>query len=128
MLVVDTSVLIEHLGGNQEATGLLRREGRQASALVPTLVAWELWKGAETPREREDVEALLGSLRSDPFTDAVARLAGELHLAHRRQGKERPEWDLLIAAHALHHGVPLATADKDFDAMDGLELVRVPVR
>lgn len=123
MLVVDTSVLIAHLRGDQAATRLLLA-GRHDDVLVPTLVAWELWKGAGTAARRAEVDALLGDLTADPLTLAIARIAGDAHTEHRRRGLERPAWDLLIAAHALHHDVPLATFDHDFAPVEGLAVVR----
>lgn len=123
MLVVDTSVLIAHLQGDDAATRLLAREASSSRVLVPSLVAWELWKGADTPKRRADVEALLGDLDTDPLTAAIARIAGEAHVEHRRRGVQRPAWDLLIAAHALHHGAPLATLDADFATVEGLSMV-----
>lgn len=128
MLVVDTSVLVEHLRGNRRATDFLVREAARGPLLVPALVEWELWKGAESPRERDGVAALLEALAGDPFVPAMARLAGDLVQAHRREGNERPVWDLLIAAHALFHEAPLATCDEDYARIRGLDVVRVPAR
>lgn len=125
MLVVDTSVLIAHLRGSKEATDLLLGAEGHDDIQVPALVAWELWKGTSTPAERERVGLLLGDLTIDPMTGGIARLAGELHVAHRERGSERPAWDLLIAAHALFHGAALATADRDFAEMEGLRILRV---
>jgi predicted nucleic acid-binding protein len=49
----------------------------------------------------------------------------DLHLRHVRKGRERPLIDLLIASHALHHGIPLATLDRDYDGIEGLDVLRV---
>lgn len=87
MLVVDTSVF----------------KVKRDPVLVPAHVAWELCNGAESARDRADVEALPSALETDLFTDAIARLAGGLHVQFRRDGNERPAWDLPTAAHAFHH-------------------------
>jgi predicted nucleic acid-binding protein len=123
MLVADTSVLVEHLRGREAATAFLERESKRGPVLVPALVCWELWKGAETAREREGVESLLTALQPDAVLLAMARIAGELYREHRREGQERPAWDLLIAAHALFHGCPLATWDRAFAPIRGLDVV-----
>jgi predicted nucleic acid-binding protein len=125
MLVVDSSVLIEHLRGKRSATTFLRRHIGRGPVLVPALAAWELWKGAEKPREKEAVYSLLTALTPDPFTPAMSQLAGELHLDHRRRGVERPAFDLLIASHALHHDAPLATLDRDYSSIAGLDVISV---
>ncbi len=123
MLVVDTSVLVEHLRGREAATSFLEQERKRAPVLVPALVAWELWKGADTTREREGVTSLLEALDPDAFLPAMARIAGDLHREHRNAGQERPAWDLLIAAHALFRGCPLATLDRDFAPVSGLDII-----
>jgi predicted nucleic acid-binding protein len=53
-------------------------------------------------------------------------MAGDLHREHRREGRERPAWDLLIASHALFHGCPLATLDRGFAPIPGLDVVEPP--
>ncbi len=125
MLVVDTSVLVEHLRGRKAATSFLEQELRRGPVLVPALVAWELWKGADSPREREGVTSLLEALEPDAFVPAMARIAGDLHREHKNAGQERPAWDLLIAAHALFYGCPLATLDRDFAPVPGLDIMLV---
>ncbi len=125
MLVVDTGVLVEHLRGREAVTSFLERERKRGPVLVPALVAWELWKGAGSAREREGVASLLAALDPDAFLPAMARIAGDLHREHRREGRERPAWDLLIAAHALFRSCPLATLDRDFAPVPGLDLVPV---
>lgn len=124
-IVVDSSVLIDHLRGAATATEFLGRERRRGPVLVPSLVAWELWKGASTPRQRSGVQELLTALDADPFGPAMAQLAGELHVRLRGAGRTPPVFDLLIASHALFHGLPLATFDRDYGGIPGVEVVRI---
>jgi len=124
-IVVDSSVLIDHLRGAGAATEFLGEERRKGPVLVPSLVAWELWKGAATPRQRSGVQELLTTLDSDPFGPAMAQLAGELHVLLRGAGRTPPGFDLLIASHALFHNLPLATHDRDYRGIPGLEVLRV---
>lgn len=125
MVVVDTSVLVDHLRGRDAATAFLRREAGRGPVFVPTLVEWELWKGAESAKERASVAELLEGLIADPFVPAMASIAGDLYRDHRRAGTERPQWDLLIASHALFHEVPVATVDGDYSGVHGLDVVKV---
>ena len=125
-VVVDSSILIDHLRGAAGATEFLSHERRKGPVLVPSLVAWELWKGAATPRQRSGVQELLTALDADPFGPAMAQLAGELHLRLRGVGRTPPVFDLLIASHALFHGLPLVTLDRDYRGIPGLEVVRIP--
>lgn len=126
MLVVDTSVLVAHLRGSKKATRFLDEHASRGPLLVPALAAWELWKGATTPARGERVEALLEAVHVDPFLPSMARVAGELHVHHKEAGIERPTFDLLIASHALYHGAPLATLDRDYDSVRGLKVIKAP--
>lgn len=128
MLVLDTSVLVAHLRGSKAATRFLEAEAARGPLLVPALAAWELWKGATTRSRAEHVHALLEAVTMDPFLASMARIAGELHVEHRERGEERPAYDLLIASHALHHGCPLATLDRDYDTVRALRVIRAPGR
>ena len=124
-VVVDSSVLIDHLRGGSRATAYLERERRRGRVYVPALVAWELWKGTTNPRRRAGVHDLLSSMEVDPFGPAMTQLAGDLHVRLAGSGKTPPAYDLLIASHALHHGLPLATRDRDYTAIPGLDIVTV---
>ena len=124
MLVVDTSVLIAHLRGVGPVSTFLLEHAKRGALVVPALAAWELWKGATNPARVAGVDALLETLHIDAFMPAMARLAGELHVQHRRDGIERPTFDLLIASHALYHDAPLATLDRHYDSIAGLQVIR----
>ncbi len=124
-VVVDSSVLIDHLRGAEAATQFLERERRRGPVHVPALAAWELWKGATNARRRAGVHDLLSSLDVDPFGPAMAELAGELHVRLAAAGRTPPTYDLLIASHALLRGLPLATRDRDYEGIPGLTIVVV---
>jgi hypothetical protein len=124
-IVVDSSVLIDHLRGVERATEFLEHEWRRGAVHVPALAAWELWKGATNPRRKAGVHDLLSSIDVDPFGPAMAQLAGELHVRLRASGRMPPPYDLLIASHALLRGLPLATRDRDYSAVPGLQVVTV---
>ncbi|MBI4415489.1 MAG: type II toxin-antitoxin system VapC family toxin [Euryarchaeota archaeon] len=124
-IVVDSSVLIDHLRGVARATEFLERERRRGPVHVPALAAWELWKGATSARRRAGVHDLLSSVDVDPFAPAMAQLAGELHVRLRAIGRTPPSYDVLIASHALLRGLPLATRDRDYSAVPGLQVVTV---
>lgn len=123
---MDTSVLVAHLRGDKRVTRFLEENASRGPLYVPALAAWELWKGATTPARAERVEALLEAVHVDPFLAAMAKVAGDLHVEHREKGIERPTYDLLIASHALFHGAPLATLDRDYDTVRGLTVIRAP--
>ena len=58
-----------------------------------------------------------------PVTEAIARRGGTMRAALRRDGQTRTQADLLIAATAWEHRLPLATRNTpDFEGC-GLRLV-----
>lgn len=121
MITADTGLLIAHLPGSAPARNLLL--SRADEVVIPTLVAWELWKGTTTARDQAGVEALVEEFPLDPFVGGMARIAGQLQIEQRKAGRERPVFDLLIASHALYHGAQIATLDRDYDAIQGVSVL-----
>ena len=83
-------------------------------------VITELRRGLRSRAERSKV---LGLLRGCQLLEQPPRLweeAGELGYFVRRRGAAVKTLDLLIAAYALSHGVPLLTADVDFTVMKAM--------
>src|SRR5947208_15452886 len=105
-VVVDSSVLIDHLRGVARATEFLETERRRGPVQVPALAAWEPWKGAANARRRAGVHDLLSSVDVDPFAPAMAQLAGELHVRLRATGRAPPPYDQHIAILAIRRWTP----------------------
>lgn len=122
MIVADSSLLIAHLRDKKGATRFLQT---QDEVIAPALVAWELWKGAQSTAAHAGVRDALSRCKVEPFSASLAESAGLLHRELDKVGKRRPAIDLLISAHALHHGCALATLDRDYDGIPGLQVVRV---
>ena len=76
-------------------------------------------------RRKAGVHDLPSSVDVDPFAPAMAQLAGELHVRLTGSGKAPPAYDLFIASHALLRGLPLATRDRDYSTIPGLQVVTV---
>jgi len=103
----DTSVLIEHLRGEERATRLLQSVAT-SDRLASVLTRIEL-EGGIRSGERQQVASLLGALTLLPVTDTVARRAAE-HL--RRFRGSHPGIDLIdyaIGATAELNDAALAT-------------------
>jgi predicted nucleic acid-binding protein len=95
--------------------------------VVPSIAAWELWRGATTAARSEAIRRLLEAegVEVEPFSPALARFAGDPDLRLRKAGLARPALDLLIASHALLRDAPLVTLDRDYDSIEGLDVVHV---
>ncbi len=57
------------------------------------------------------------------FTSSIAREAAFIDATLFRSGKMIPYADVIIAATATHHTIPLVTRDSHFKSIDGLMIV-----
>jgi len=80
-------------------------------------VITELRRGVRSRAERAKVLPLLGGCHLLEQPPAMWEEAGELGYFLGRRGATVKTVDLLIAAYALSHGLPVLTADADFAAM-----------
>jgi predicted nucleic acid-binding protein len=122
VIVADASILIAHLRGVPAARRFLKA---QDEIITPTFAAWELWTGARQAGSQAAVRGLLEECTVEPFSASLAEAAGTLQREREGAGKRRPAVDILIAAHAVVRRCPLATLDRDYDGIAGLEIVRV---
>lgn len=108
-----------------------------AEPLISAITLAELSVGplvATTDADREARQAHLQQAESDfeplPFDAAAARAFGAVAASLRRAGRKASarSYDAMIAAVAIANGLALHTCNPDdFNGIDGLELVAVPV-
>jgi len=119
MIVLDTSVLIAHLRGDEAATRYLLgipTDQRAASVLARIEI-----EGGMRSGERRSVASVFAILRLLPVSDAVARRAGELLRTYRRSHQGIDLVDYAVAATVELHGAQLATLNtKRFPMFEGL--------
>ncbi len=115
MTLVDASSWIEFLRGRSSEPSL-----RVKSLLMEGRAAWceltrvELWNGARGPAEKEALAALEEELEPYPINEQVWAKACALARACRAKGVTVPSTDLIVAACATHHGLPLEHCDNHF--------------
>jgi tRNA(fMet)-specific endonuclease VapC len=119
-VALDTSVAIALLAG--QASALLAQP--RNDIVLPAPVIGELRYGALNCRRAvdnlADVERLVSRCRVLDVTASTAATYAQLRLGLKQKGKPIPENDLWIAALCVEHGIPLATLDGHFDAVEGL--------
>lgn len=121
MIVVDTSVWIDVLNGNETKKAKLCVELIEAGEPVALtdIVFTEILQGLGSEEEAMLVEGHLRAfpvLRLDGLQDFA--LAAELYRSARRAGVTiRKTLDCLIAAPCVRTGAPLLHADADFDRL-----------
>ncbi len=123
MIVIDTSVLIEALGGSPTWRERLHDAWASGERLrIPSLVAYEWLRGPRTPAERDASLRLFPPEEWIPFGADEAEVAAELYRAV--PSPRRREIDLAIAACALTWDGALWTLNpKDFAGVPGLRVI-----
>ena len=121
MLLVDTSVLIDHLRGDARAVGRLRTALDAGDELWSVVVTrTEILAGARAP-ELDAIAGLFRHLQWLEVTSDLADAAGGLAARYLRSHPGIDTVDYLIAAAAQHLGAELLTQNvRDFPMFAGL--------
>jgi len=118
-VVLDTSVLIDHLRASTEATDYLA--GLDARPSCSEISRIEVIQGLRSS-ERRAADKLFALIGWVPVSDSVARRAGELGRRWRRSYPGIGVADLAIAATAEELELDLATCNiKHFPMFEGLQ-------
>jgi len=114
MILVDTSAWIEFFRDHDPVASRVDEllESNDAAVCGPILT--ELRRGFRSAAERARVLPLFEACHLLAQPAALWEEAGDIGFAIRRKGTTVKTLDLLIAAYALSHAVPLLTTDRDF--------------
>ena len=119
-VLVDTSVLIDHLRGDERALRALERHRASGPLHSSEIVRLEILAGMR-PAEEEATRILLDSLIWHPIDTSIAEDAGALGRRWLPSHHTIDSADLAIAATALQHGLPLLTTNvRHFPMFDEL--------
>lgn len=125
-LALDTNAYRALDDGNPKLGALVKTT---AQIGVPIIVLGELYYGIFLGSKQRENLSNLNRLLALPrvellhIDEVTAKLFGEIATELRRTGHPIQQDDMWIAALCKQHGYMLATADKDFDAITGLELI-----
>lgn len=128
MVVLDTSVIIDHLRQKSRADSALISLAKNISRdnlAISAITVQELYEGQSTKDQEEEnfLLATIGSLKILPYTYQVAELAGKLS-RDLAQPIEFP--DSAIAATAIINGAQIFTLNKkDFLPIQNLEFYEI---
>ena len=124
MVALDTNVAVAINNGRPREVAWVKT---LTVVCLPTPVLGELLYGAansaRAAANRQQVLRLRALCQLLPVDEVVAEQYAIVRLALKARGRPIPENDVWIAAVCLGHGVPLATADAHFSAVDGLQLI-----
>ena len=119
--LVDSNVFIALTRRSEDAARWLG--GQLEDIYTCGMVRLEVLRGMKTPRQRDDMTAFFNLLCNIPTDNKLWDQAAELGWELDRRGWIIPGPDILIAACALHAGVPVLTADMHFQGIPGLVVI-----
>lgn len=120
MTLVDTSSWIPFLrrGGDVSVKRRVRELLNDGSAAICPAVLAELWMGAGSVKDRQDVQELQDVLPCFPMNQQTWDLSYRLASVCCEKGTPVPASDLLIAACAFSHGSNIEAEDKHFAILE----------
>ena len=127
MVIIDTSVVIDHLRQDEKETLLMRlaKDNPKENLAISVVSVQELFEGRSTQQsdKRQSLLAVISPLQILPYDYETARLAGEIA---RDLGRPVELADAAIAATAINNGARLLTLNrKDFRDIAELELLEM---
>jgi len=122
-VALDSSVLIEHIRIKNKDNSLLSRLTSEFEEFcVSPLVLYEIGIG-QTDAHNLDLTPILNELTVLPFDREVIAKSTAIHRTLKQKNKIIDHFDILIAATAIAHGLPLATLNrKHFERIEELLL------
>ena len=111
MILLDTTIGVDHLRGDDRAASLLERLANEGEPLLASeLSRFELLAGMR-PEELDATERFMDALSWVPVNEEIARLAGSMAAEYRRSHSGIDAIDYVIAATATVTGADLLTTN-----------------
>jgi predicted nucleic acid-binding protein len=125
MVIVDTSAWVSFLKSPVTPEGKTVKElvERQEALLVGMVLA-ELLHGLGSDKDLADLLDAVAGVSYLECTRETWERAGLLARRLRRDGRQLPMSDIVVAALAVQHNLPLYTLDKHFEQVPGVRLYR----
>ena len=122
-MVVDTSVLIEHIRAKDKLSTTLYHLPNNEKFFVSSVSLYELYMGATDKEKEHDVREFTKYLSILPFTEVVAFKAAQIYNQLKKQNNLIEFRDIFIAATCIVNDLPLVTLNKKhFKRIIGLNI------
>ena len=118
MILVDTSVWIDYLNGNNSPhTELLDAALIEGTVAIADLIFLEILQGFKNEKDYKLVQSRLSTLdQYSIFNSSMVEPCANNNRSLRKKGiKIRKTNDVIIASYCIHHKIPLLYTDRDFD-------------
>jgi predicted nucleic acid-binding protein len=111
VILLDTTIAVDHLRGDDRAALLLERLADEGEPLLASeLSRFELLAGMR-PEELDTTERFMDALTWVPVNEEIARLAGSMAAEYRRSHSGIDAIDYVIAATSTVTGADLLTTN-----------------
>ncbi len=121
-VLIDTSVWIDFFRKNSPAGDTVVELLSKGLVWVAGIVLFELVQGAKSETEKARIVSRLSGLHYVEMSVPLWQKAGELAMLLKKNGLNLPISDILLAAVALEHNLPVFTLDKHFESIPGVNL------
>jgi tRNA(fMet)-specific endonuclease VapC len=123
-MVIDTNIFIEYLRKLDKSKTSLAQLPPTTVLHVSSITVFELYVGANTPERVEMAESILQNVIVLPFSNEIAQAAGLLYDHLQRIGQKLEFRDVMIAATAIYHNLPIKTLNfKHFERIPDLKII-----
>ena len=124
--LVDSDWIVDCLRGDRPSIQTLSQIASQGLAVSIISVA-EIYEGvygqSDPQTHMETFRTFLRAFTTLTLTDATVDRFAQLRARLRREGRAPPDFDLLIGATALEHGLAVVTRNvRHFNRIEGLEI------
>lgn len=124
-VLVDTSVLIEFLKGNEQYGEEITKLLDENRVFSTGLIIAELLQGLKNMKEEQYLTELITAVNLLEITTDLWIDTGNLSLSLRRKGINLPLTDAAIAALAIKHNLQIFTLDKHFEQIPGVKIYKM---
>ena len=124
MILVDTDIWIDFFSGAEPGAQAVEALLTQRRAALSVITVFELFCGATTPGQVEQLERLISAVHPIALTHEAARRAAAFYVHLKRRGQLIGNQDLMLAATAMELGTAVVTRNlSHFERIDGLEIL-----
>lgn len=123
-VLIDTSVIIDHLRKRDKPKSMLFTIADRFDLFVSSITVFELYAGATDERKKKDIENIISTAEVIPFSTDIAKEAGELYISLKKENRILEIRDIFIAATAATFNLPIVTLNRDhFERIKKIELL-----
>ncbi|NCO68671.1 MAG: PIN domain-containing protein [Nitrospirae bacterium] len=124
-VLVDTSVLIEFLKGNEQYGEEITKLLDENRVFFTGVIIAELLQGLKNMKEKQYLTELITAVNVLEITTDLWIDTGNLSLSLRRKGINLSLTDVAIASLAIKHNLQIFTLDKHFEQILGVKIYKM---